>query len=211
MEERWRQLWQKLKFEPPSGVWAELSGLYQAPDRYYHNLTHISACLELLDLGQAHPSVGMAPDQHIAIELAIWFHDAIYDTHATDNEQQSAALASTIIQETGLNAELADQVHRLVLATGHGSNTIVDEDTQLLLDIDLAILGSEPHAFWAYESQIRQEYAWVPLATFQQKRAAVLQTFFDRANIYQTKFYREMLETNARANLVASVDQLANK
>ncbi len=211
MKERWLQLWHRLEFEPPEKSWAQLSDLYNSPDRHYHNLNHILFCLKLLELAANNQPKGKDSRLITAVELAIWFHDAIYDPHAADNEQQSANLARSTIQEAGLSQELADRVYQLVLATGHVNSTIDDYNTQLLIDIDLAILGSKPDIFWAYESQIRQEYAWVPLATFQQKRAEILQTFLDRTNIYQTACYREKFEAPARRNLIQSIAQLANK
>ena len=185
----------------------QLSSLYNSPDRHYHNLTHIQECLKLLDLGSNQLNSGA----RAAIELAIWFHDAIYETHAADNEQRSADFAQSTIHQAGLSPELANQVYQLVLATGHQSSIGSDRNTQLLLDIDLAILGSEPDIFWRYEANIRQEYAWVPLATFRQKLAAILQTFLDRETIYQNAFYHKMLEAPARQNLANSIAQLANK
>ncbi len=211
MKERWLQLWQRLKSEPPERSWAQLSDLYNSPDRHYHSLNHILACLKLLELTvNSQPKV-IDSQLITAIELAIWFHDAIYDTYAADNEQQSANLARSTIQEAGLSKELADRVYQLVLATSHSTTIENDYDTQLLIDIDLAILGSKPDIFGIYESQIRQEYAWVPLATFRQKRAEILQTFLDRTNIYQTVCYREKFEAPARRNLAQSIVQLANK
>jgi predicted metal-dependent HD superfamily phosphohydrolase len=207
MQQHWIQLWQRLKAPPPQGVWAQLASLYNSPDRHYHNLTHIQECLNMLALLPTQPQSSASE----TIELAIWFHDAIYDTRATDNEQRSADFARSTIQQAGLGTALAAQVYQLVLATGHQSSVMADRDTQILLDIDLAILGSEPNIFWAYEAHIRQEYAWVPLATFRQKRAEILQTFLEREIIYQNAFYRKMLEATARRNLADSIAQLANK
>jgi predicted metal-dependent HD superfamily phosphohydrolase len=203
MQERWLQLWQKLNCEPPLGVGEQLWGLYTSPDRHYHNLTHIQECLKLLEL--------MPTPYPEAIELAIWFHDAVYNTRAADNEQQSANLATATIQQAGLSAELANKVHQLILATSHQHQAIDDHDTQLLIDIDLAILGSDPDTFKVYESNIRQEYVWVPLTTFQQKRAEILQEFLDRLAIYQTTAYWEMFEAPARRNLAKSIAQLAKR
>ncbi len=203
MQERWLQLWQRLNCEPPLGVEEQLWSLYTSPDRHYHNLTHIHECLKLLEL--------ISTPYPEAIELAIWFHDAVYNTRAADNEQQSANLATAIIQQASLSTEFATKVHQLILATSHQHQAIDDHDTQLLIDIDLAILGSNPDTFEVYESNIRQEYAWVPLATFQQKRAEILQTFLDRPAIYQTAAYWEMFEAPARRNLAKSITQLANR
>lgn len=65
----------------------ELSVLYEGRDRHYHNLAHIEAMLALA--GEYRKLLG-DPE---AVEAAIWFHDAVYDSRAKDNEAQSAALA----------------------------------------------------------------------------------------------------------------------
>jgi predicted metal-dependent HD superfamily phosphohydrolase len=70
-----------------TGHLGELIHAYSSPDRYYHNLTHIQDCLSVFDQTSslvAHPK---------EVELAIWFHDAVYDTRRSDNEQKSAEWA----------------------------------------------------------------------------------------------------------------------
>jgi predicted metal-dependent HD superfamily phosphohydrolase len=211
MQKRWSHLWQKLGTSPPAGVWEQLVNLYNSPDRYYHNLTHLEACWHLLDLFALNYPDPRTTDVETTVALALWFHDAIYDSHAADNEQLSADLAKSTILQSGLSAELADRVDRLILATGHHGDVMNDLETQLLLDIDLGILGSDSDTFWTYEHNIRQEYAWVPWTIFQQKRMEILQIFLDREFIYQHEFYRARLEAPARQNLTAAIAQLANK
>jgi predicted metal-dependent HD superfamily phosphohydrolase len=65
---------------------AELVSAYSASDRHYHDLRHIDA---MLDLMREHVVLLADPG---TVEAAIWFHDAIYDTHRDDNEQRSAEL-----------------------------------------------------------------------------------------------------------------------
>jgi predicted metal-dependent HD superfamily phosphohydrolase len=211
MQKRWLHLWQQLGTNPPAGVWEQLVNLYNSPDRYYHNLTHIAACFQLLDRLVLERPALVTTDVETTVSLALWFHDAIYDTHAVDNEQRSADLARATIQQSGLSVALADRVYQLILATGHHGVVMNDLETQLLLDIDLGILGSDSEAFWMYEDNIRQEYAWVPGAIFQQKRLEILQTFLDRQFIYHHEFYRPRLEVPARRNITAAIAQLANK
>jgi predicted metal-dependent HD superfamily phosphohydrolase len=84
-----------------------------------------------------------------------------------------------------------------------------DVDTQLLLDIDLAILGAAPERFAAYESQIRAEYAHVPEADFRSGRAQVLSGFLARPRIYATAAFHDALEHRARENLAKALAVLA--
>jgi predicted metal-dependent HD superfamily phosphohydrolase len=66
-------------------VRAELVRAHTAPDRHYHDLRHVET---LLRLAQDH-----AFADREAVEAAIWFHDAIYDTRRQDNEERSAEFA----------------------------------------------------------------------------------------------------------------------
>ena len=56
--------------------------------RAYHTLRHIEACLAWMR------DAPLEDDDRIAAEFAIWFHDAVYDTRASDNEERSADLAA---------------------------------------------------------------------------------------------------------------------
>ena len=47
-------------------------------------------------------------------------------------------------------------------------------DAQLLVDIDLSILGSPAERFERYDQDVRKEYAWVPGFRYQEARAQVL-------------------------------------
>ena len=74
-------------------------------------------------------------------------------------------------------------------------------DLNYLLDIDLAILASPPERFAEYEQQIQQEYAWVDTEIYKVKRAEVLQHFYQMQPLYQTEYFRNHFEQNAKVNL----------
>ncbi|HHY86145.1 MAG TPA: hypothetical protein GYA07_11530 [Verrucomicrobia bacterium] len=92
--------------------------------------------------------------------MAIWFHDAIYDPRAADNEERSAELARLYLAEARVSVAFQDSVARLVLATKQHDGSL-DPDAPLMVDIDLSIFGQPAERFWQYEEQIRGEYEWV--------------------------------------------------
>lgn len=202
--ERWTQLWRAVAREPaPAGSYESLAVRYSEPHRLYHNLAHIADCLAEFDRAR---ELAREP---MAVELAIWFHDAVYDPRAADNEELSAQLAQAWLGEARAKPALLDAVGRLILATKkHDASQ--HADAALLVDIDLSILGQPPDRFWDYESQIRQEYSWVPQDVFAVKRAEILDGFLTRPCIYNTDDFFRRLETQARANLKASVQRLRN-
>lgn len=176
----------------------ELLDRYSEPWRKYHTLQHLAECLSLF-----------APASHLAarpteIEAALWFHDAIYELRAKDNEEQSACLAQSVLVSGGVSSEVVSRVSALVLATKHHA-VPSQPDAQLLVDVDLSILGSAPARFAEYEQQIKEEYSFVPEATFSQKRREVLSSFLERPRIFSTEYFFTRLESQARANLRQAV------
>lgn len=187
---------------PGTSLWNSLSHLYLAPTRYYHNLNHILTCLHT-----AEPYLAETEDP-IAVQLAIWFHDAIYDTHAHDNEAQSAFLAASGLSAADVALPQVQEVQRLILATASHRAEMKDANACLLLDADLAILGAAADEYQRYAQAIRQEYEWVDEENYRQGRGRVLEQFLQRERIYQTRPLYEQLEASARANIRRELDQL---
>jgi predicted metal-dependent HD superfamily phosphohydrolase len=146
----------------------------------------------------------------VLVELALWFHDAVYHADRSDNEEQSAHWASRCLLEAGADTETADTVAHLILATRHDSE-MPEGDAALLCDIDLAILGAPRRAYHRYQQAIRDEYAWVPEALYQGSRAKVLQRLLGREKIYNTELFSQRLERRARANLTRELGELAGE
>lgn len=200
--DRWARLWQQVDAaSDPQSVYQELVSLYSEPHRHYHNLTHLAECLAEFD------SARPLAKNPVALELAIWFHDGVYDTHAADNEERSAELARQRITQAGGGAELGGAVAVLVLAT-KTHDPALHPDAPLLGDVDLSILGRRKERFEQYEAQIRQEYDWVPEWTFASKRSEILESFLARERIYATAPFFTKFEKQARENIGRSIQRL---
>lgn len=203
-ERRWQRLWQALGLVPPPLVFETLVEQYSDPARAYHNSAHIDFCLHQLDDVSTHLA-----EPHL-VEMAIWFHDAIYEARAADNEARSAAWAVEVLRTAGAEPHQTQRVRELILATSHTQPAHAG-DMALLLDIDLAILGQAPPQFDQYEAAIRQEYAWVPLGRYLDGRSQVLQRFLARPRIYTSPHFYRLYEQQARANLARSLANLARQ
>ena len=177
-------------------AWAE-------PARRYHDLDHLRDSLAELDRA---PADGADRDR---VEAALWFHDAIYDPRAGDNEARSAQWSHRALAELGVPSAVADDVARLVRLTSHAGPT-PDPSGRLRCDIDLAILGRDPEAFETYDRHIREEYAWVPEPDFRVARAGVLAGLLFRSPLYQTDHFRGLYETAARRNLSRALERLGH-
>lgn len=170
---------------------------YGEDHRHYHNLAHISKMLAWLDRTGA---------SSLAMELAVWFHDAVYEPLGGANEEKSAALFE---REMGgfLDTDLTAQVVRLILATDFRRPRTGVADEALLIDIDFSILGSPWEEYDAYRKAVRREYAEVPEDKFIPGRAAVLRSFLS-GSIFGTEFFAP-LESVARSNIQRELTCLA--
>ena len=196
---RWQSMWQQLGVQSPgTELLHEVTQRYAEPQRHYHTMQHLDECFANFDTVR---SEAMHPAE---IELALWFHDAIYDVTCHNNEQQSADWVRSVFLSAGGSISVADRVHALVMVTCHNALPVALDD-QILVDVDLSILAATPARFAQYEMQIRAEYAWVLEETYRRKRAEVLQSFLDRPSIYNTAHFKAYSEANARRNLAASV------
>ena len=204
----WIAAWSALGRPAPLSLQAELMTAWAETHRHYHDQRHLRECLAFWARwrGQSERAGEVA--------VALWFHDAIYDPQAPQagsNELNSAAWAARSLIRAGLASETAQRVHDLVMATQHDApaDLAAGADAQLLVDIDLSILGSPPERFERYDQDVRKEYARVPGLRYRTGRAQVLQSFLDRPRLYHRDAAVALLEGQARINLAAALSRLA--
>lgn len=181
-------------------IFADMQTAYQAPERHYHNLQHIT---QLLRLQNTYARQLKAPD---VVQYAIFFHDMVYDVQQRDNEQQSAVAAVQYLRQTSFPAKKITAVEAFIVATQTHVNTQNDTDLDYFLDFDLQILGSAPEHYQAYTQQIRQEYSIYPDTLYHPGRKKVLQHFLEMPAIYRTPDFQQQYETQARQNIQAELN-----
>ncbi|MDO8516646.1 MAG: N-methyl-D-aspartate receptor NMDAR2C subunit [Nanoarchaeota archaeon] len=200
------------KSDLDKNLFFKLLNFYSHPKREYHNLRHIYECLNEFE------SAKHLIEKKEETEIAIWFHDAIYDVNLGNNEEKSAELACEILKEQRFKTY--NDVSDLILATKH--NLILPElaenfDTRALMDIDLSILGKPEEDFFDYEKGIKMEYFPV-LRNLTEKefkigRVGFLFKLLSRIyehNLYQTSFFRDKYEAQAKSNLEKSLKLLCD-
>ncbi|RYY80455.1 MAG: N-methyl-D-aspartate receptor NMDAR2C subunit [Moraxellaceae bacterium] len=223
LKNSWQRICQQLSLQAhfilTAQVYQELLDCYSQPHRAYHSVQHLAECIDLFE------QVGHLAAHPAQLELALWFHDAIYQTQPSpdqsnpaqnsheqpsnqrrSNEQRSADWAAQFLNHCDANPAMIEQVIDLIMATQHHQAS--DADEQLMIDIDLAILGSTPTRFAQYQQQISKEYDFVEPALFAVKRREVLAGFFQRPRIYQTAYFYEHYEQQARQNLQDALNAL---
>jgi predicted metal-dependent HD superfamily phosphohydrolase len=197
--ELWMYFWQKIsKIGNGINCRDELISRYSENHRAYHTTQHLNECLVLFKQQQY---FSQEPED---IFFAIWYHDAIYDTSSHKNEEESANLAQIHFSTNEVNHEKAKNIADLILATKHSIDPL-NIDQRLLVDIDLAILGTDEARFLEYEQQIRTEYSFVPDLIFEKKRTEILKNFLSRPKIYNTPYFLENFENLARLNLMKAI------
>jgi len=179
----------------------DLCAAYGEKYRYYHTSEHISAMLRHFD------DAAELAHYPYEVELAIWFHDAIYKPFSSRNELNSARWAKTFLLELGYDSAGAKRVYRLIMATCHQGNVVV-HDEQLIVDIDLSILGAPKPVYDAFEHNVHQEYRLIPGFIYRKKRKAILKSFLSRNHIYHLNYFQDKFEQVARENIQSALQKL---
>jgi len=191
----------------PEPLLSQLKERYAEPQRFYHTWAHIEALLDHFAGIEAQLN---DPD---AVLLALYWHDAIYDPKAADNEEQSASLL--LAQAKGqVSDERLAFAAAIVRATAkhlvpEGLSSQQQHDLELFLDIDLSILAAPEPIFFLYEADIQKEYAFVPADLYRQARSGILAGFLNRDRLYFSDHYHYLWESRARDNLQNSIRSLA--
>ncbi len=175
-------------------VGTELINRWSEPQRYYHTVEHLAACLDL---------VGDEP----VVALAVWGHDAVYDPTAADNEERSAVLTGELLAECQVPAAVVEEVTRLVRLTAGHAVAADDRNGALLADADLAILAAPWPDYVRYVAAVRAEYAHVPDDLWRIGRSTVLQSLLALPTLYH---HTPALESPARTNLHRELDSLTH-
>jgi predicted metal-dependent HD superfamily phosphohydrolase len=183
-------------------VFDRLVAAYSEPHRFYHTLEHLA---EMFKVAGKLADAAIDPAE---VQLAIWFHDVVYDSKATDNEDRSAVLAEELLRPLGVADGALRHVAAMIRATAHTSAGDMNADTAVLLDADLAILSAEEKRYGRYAADVRREYAWVPEAAYRTGRTKVLEGFLARPRIYRTERMHAAAEEAARTNLRAEIERL---
>lgn len=202
-KDRFCQLWERCggTSDAAGAIFVQLAEHYQTPGRYYHTGEHIDHCLTQMD--KAIPVLG----QSDGVELAIWFHDVIYDPPASDNEQLSADWFAEKAAGV-ISPELIRQVVDDIMSTIH-CDTPTAASAKFVVDVDLSGLGMPEKSFRYDGDNIRKESAHLEDAEFGRRQSAFLQKLLERERIYYTDFFHDLYEAPARENIQHAIGRYA--
>jgi len=121
-----------------AGKFDELNACYGQPERHYHGWRHVAECLARFD------AVRHLLADPRAVELALWYHDAVCRPGFQGNELQSAEMAYQALLP--VDQPMALKVRAFIRATDYGKPPeLEDPDLDFLRDIDFAAFG-KPYA-----------------------------------------------------------------
>ncbi len=185
-----------------AAVGARLLGAYAEEHRSYHDVRHLGDVLAAIGV------LSPYTDRLANVQLAAWFHDAVYDPQGTDNEERSAMLAERELTALGVADDIVAEVARLVRVTA--THEPVDAHAAVLCDADLAILASADDRYRSYVEGVRREYAHVANDVFTAGRSAILRRLLERDRIFHTEYAAVRWEARARQNVSAELQEIGD-
>jgi len=215
LRKEWEALWCYERLDAAARAHAEqwfarLTGTssYGGADRHYHNLDHLVHGLCEIRVWAANTQADPA-DADI-VKQAFWFHDAEYGHGAQtpSNEEASAQLWFS----SGL-AQNMDDAAQLIRSTDHFQEASISHRLKdIMLGVDLAILGQDDEVYGNYADAIRREYLHLPDAEYRQQRGGALAHLCRKAQagqLFADAWFADQYNERAIANMQREMAVLA--
>lgn len=188
--------------ELATNLWLEIFTRYSEPKRRYHTITHLENIIR--DLNEVKSKI----EDWDTTLFAVYYHDIIYKASGSTNEADSAKLAMEKLSEINYPPEKIAKCSNMILATKSHEQS-GDNDTNYLIDADLAVLGSSPYDYQKYSEQIREEYSIYPDFMYNNGRKKALQHFLGMERIFKTEDFAKKYEKQARLNIENELLEMA--
>jgi predicted metal-dependent HD superfamily phosphohydrolase len=195
---------------PGADAWFDaVLGRHRDPARHYHGIRHVKWVVHHGRQLAASSTPPLETDQLDQVVAAAFFHDAVYDPTATDNEAASARLAVCALGELGWLADATAHVASMIEATaGHDLADSDDLATAVLVAADLGVLAADPARYTEYARSVRREYAHLDEDTWRAGRMSFIRSMLDRSTLFPARLGLADWERLARANLTAELATL---
>lgn len=158
---------------------------YYREGRAYHNDNHIIEMLMILDDKISQSEIDISKEEQESLELAILYHDSIYDPKRDDNEEKSC---NEFLNKCAIPATNKNLVCSLIMVTKtheYGLGEIYD----IMIDLDLYVFQKDINHLIEYEHKIFKEFQHVPIEKYIIGRVSFLRTLFDK--MYKSGRYQD--------------------
>lgn len=182
-------------------LWEEIEKNYSYKKRHYHSLQHLNYMMEKLKAYKNHL------EEVDTITFSVFYHDIIYDPKKQHNEEKSAEVAHDRLMQLKVSPLQVEKCVQQIIATKSHQQREAN-DTNFLLDFDLAILGDTPEKYREYVAHIRKEYSIYPDFLYKRGRKKVLKHFLEMPEIFKTTEFVAAYEKQARINLSNELESL---
>jgi len=182
-------------------LWNEIEKNYSSKKRHYHTLQHLDILLSQLT------DVKGEIQNWETILFTLFYHDIIYNSIKSDNEEKSAELAEKRMKQASVSKEKIALCKKQILATkSHIEST--DSDTNYFTDADLSIVGQSWETYSLYYKNVRKEYSIYPSLVYNPGRKKVLNHFLSMDRIFKTDFFYNKFEIQAKQNIQQEIESL---
>lgn len=173
---------------------------YNDNSRVYHTMDHIEYMLVNLD---KYFSNLLNDYDKMKIELAIWFHDYIYDVTFLPevNELLSAEFFKEFAGEINMDEDIVSEIVGLIMSTTH-----IEVPDSLIKQVicDLDLLGLHGLDYWYNKQKVYSEYTKVFTDDeFLEGRLVFLDMMINKDTIFHTGLFKKHFEKTARYNLLS--------
>jgi predicted metal-dependent HD superfamily phosphohydrolase len=182
-------------------LWTEIEKNYSSKKRHYHTLQHLDNLLSQLT------EVKSEIQNWETTLFTLFYHDIIYNSIKSDNEEKSAGLAEKRMKQISVSNYKIELCKKQILATKSHIKSI-DSDTNYFTDADLSILGQNWETYLLYCKNVRKEYSIYPAIVYNPGRKKVLNHFLSMDRIFKTDFFYNKFETQAKQNLQQEIESL---
>jgi predicted metal-dependent HD superfamily phosphohydrolase len=182
-------------------LWNEIEKNYSSKKRHYHTLQHLENLLVRLT------EIKEELKNWDVILFSLYYHDIVYNSLKSDNEEKSAELAEKRMKQISVSKESIELCEKQILATKlHVKSD--DIDTNYFTDADLSILGQTWEIYSLYYKNVRKEYSFYPDFIYNPGRKKVINHFLKMDRIFKTDFFYNKFEISAKKNLQKELELL---
>ncbi|WP_417266393.1 phosphohydrolase [Brumimicrobium sp.] len=182
----------------------EIIHAYESEGRYYHNLEHLK------DLFSELERASHLIDDFNLVNIAVFYHDVIYNPTANNNEEKSAEFSSNHLKLMRASEQLIKTVYEAIIATKKHSES-ENNNINIFTDADLSILGTNSEHYKKYSQKIRYEYITYPSYLFDNGRIQALKQLMDTGRLFKSEYFYKLNEKQALDNLQAELDSLVKR